>query len=1496
MSELDRCYTMLQELRSVIVGKALIHKNHEGSKHEGQRIDPTIGDFGGNCTSNQSPFNNRRIEECINNLVSRKLVDFLKLPMEICPIEGYQVCRVPMTIEKSYKVVLCIVDDIDECHILLGRPWRCEVNGKYDVKRNLYLFSWEGRKIAMVPPKVTPQLPKADVKVEEKIVMVPTKVTPQLPTSDVKVEEKIMKAEVVDEHIEKIQDLQTYKQHDDNISTLSFGTTNTISTLMTCEEIIGFNDDEDVKSFNCELKMDFKCVHDLNVRDLDSGLILRMIIKNHIKFSMVNKEVIFITIENLVVADKEHTTRCFGSWIDRWQYGRCIKKYEGFRVDVKRKSIKDKVRREKVFEVDEALNIENSRTSFFQTLPEVRNNKVENVFQEYELEYAEPLDGEAEQVTYIIQHTLCSPKIGWIKKGSTLKVPEICKVPLAIGKHYNYLVTCDVVDMKACHVLLGRPWQHDVDSTHQGKVNMYLFKWCGKTIAMLSLSVVSPKTKLENKTLETLVASPRDFQAERKETVISYALVMKDVNDVMENAIPTVIKPLLAEFGKIVTGDTPDALPPLRNIQHQIDLSRKTTLLVSISNEVLGFDSIKELYPNDEDYGRNLELKTKQHRGLSAHLGRDKTIASVESRFYWPQLKIDVGAFVKRCVACQEGKGKAQNTGLYMPFPVPEIPWVNVSMDFVLGLPRTQRGVDSVFVVDRFSKMTHFIPCKKTLDAAHIARLFFQEVVRLHGVPKSITSDRDSMFLAHFWLTLWRRLGTSLNFSSIAHPQTDGQTEVVNRTLGNMVRCLCGGKPKLWDVSLAQVEFAYNSAVHSSTGFSPFEVVYKTSPRHVVDLVDLPGKKNVQANRMVEEVQATHEVVRANITEANAKCKITADKHRRKKLFQVEDEVMVFLRKERFPVGTYSKLQPKKYVNESKHSRTSSSKERRNDEDMIQELAEEYMDHLEHGKIEAGIFKGYKIDHSTTLSHLFYADDAVFIGEWSHSNLKGIMNILRCFSLLSGMSINIQKSHLLGVGIPDNCVAEAAKSIGCLIMKAPFKYLGILVGDNMSSKKAWDETINKMKKRLSRWKLNTLSVGGRLTLLKSVLGSTPIYNMSIFKVPKSVLNYMESLRRNFFNGFQEGDRKIAWVKWSKVLASKKFGGLGVSSFFALNRALLFKWVWRYLSHDNSLWSRIISALHGLNGHVLSAAFNSTWSSIITEVNSLKVKGVDLISHCKIRVGKGTGTSFWKDLWIGDNLLKLSFPRLFALEENKDISVADKMNTSISSSFRRHVRGGVESQQLDQLSLLLDTVILSNMDDRWFWDLNGDGVFQVKDVRSMLDEAFLPKMEVPTRWIKSIPIKVNVFAWKLYLDRLPTRSNLSRRNVSLPSLACPLCDHVLEDSSHLFFGCSVAKDIQKLICRWWNLDVHPYESYEDWLSWFKSIRLGSKTKEVLEGVFYVSWWSLWNFRNQFLFASPIPRKDAIFDNIVLRSFYWCVARCNRTLNWVSWLQHPFLIPL
>ncbi|GJS81364.1 hypothetical protein Tco_0747905 [Tanacetum coccineum] len=138
-------------------------------------------------------------------------------------------------------------------------------------------------------------------------------------------------------------------------------------------------------------------------------------------------------------------------------------------------------------------------------------------------------------------------------------------------------------------------------------------------------------------------------------------------------------------------------------------------------------------------------------------------------------------------------------------------------------------------------------------------------------------------------------------------------------------------------------------------------------------------------------------------------------------------------------------------------------------------------------------------------------------------------------------------------------------------LNSPFQILRVYVGVNMLDLNAWDDMVGKIKSRLSKWKINTLSIGGRLTLLKAVLGSTLIYPMSLYKVPKTVLHEMESLRRNFFNGVQGVDRKISWVKWTKVLASKKYGGLGVSSFYAPNRALLFRWVWRFLSHDNSLW-------------------------------------------------------------------------------------------------------------------------------------------------------------------------------------------------------------------------------------------------------------------------------------------------------------------------------------
>jgi hypothetical protein len=131
--------------------------------------------------------------------------------------------------------------------------------------------------------------------------------------------------------------------------------------------------------------------------------------------------------------------------------------------------------------------------------------------------------------------------------------------------------------------------------------------------------------------------------------------------------------------------------------------------------------------------------------------------------------------FINRCIICQHAKGKRQKTGLYQPFSIPERPWDAISMDFVLGLPITKRGYDSIFVVvDRFSNMAHFIPCQNTSDATHVVNLFFKEVVRLHDLLRSIVSDRDTKFVGHFWRTLWKKLGTNFSFKSTYHPQKDG--------------------------------------------------------------------------------------------------------------------------------------------------------------------------------------------------------------------------------------------------------------------------------------------------------------------------------------------------------------------------------------------------------------------------------------------------------------------------------------------------------------------------------------------------------------------------------------------------------------------------------------------------------------------------------------------------------------------------------------------------
>nr|GEU92183.1 RNA-directed DNA polymerase, eukaryota, reverse transcriptase zinc-binding domain protein [Tanacetum cinerariifolium] len=232
-----------------------------------------------------------------------------------------------------------------------------------------------------------------------------------------------------------------------------------------------------------------------------------------------------------------------------------------------------------------------------------------------------------------------------------------------------------------------------------------------------------------------------------------------------------------------------------------------------------------------------------------------------------------------------------------------------------------------------------------------------------------------------------------------------------------------------------------------------------------------------------------------------------------------------------------------------------------------------------------GMFKGVELGRSMQLSHMFYADDVIFVRQCNDSNIDTLVHVLDCFYRASGLRINMCKSKLMRISVGEEIVNQAASKIGCLALKVPFSYLGTKVGGIMSRSHSWKEIIDSMVVCLSKWKMKTLLIGGRLTLLKSVLVSMPIFYMSIFKVPMKVLRRMESIRCYFFNGVDLGQKKPIWFKRNNVLASKLKGGLGVSSLYALNRALMFKWVWRFTTQRSSLWARVIKAIHGDDGNM-----------------------------------------------------------------------------------------------------------------------------------------------------------------------------------------------------------------------------------------------------------------------------------------------------------------------
>jgi hypothetical protein len=314
--------------------------------------------------------------------------------------------------------------------------------------------------------------------------------------------------------------------------------------------------------------------------------------------------------------------------------------------------------------------------------------------------------------------------------------------------------------------------------------------------------------------------------------------------------------------------------------------------------------------PNSQEL-KNLIFGEMHNVPYVSYPGYQKTIAALKRQYYWPGMKKEVVDFIAKYLECQKVKDEHRHpTGFLQPLPIPEWKWEVVTMDFITKLPRTNKQHDSIMVVvDKLTKAAHFIPVKLTHKETNIVDVYMREIARLHGIPKTIVSDRDPKFTSNFWKGLFNGFGTNLNFSTTYHPESDGQTERVNQVIEDMLRMYVMDKPSKWEDYLHLVEFSYNNGYQTSLKMSPFEALYGRKCNTPVSW-DNPTDRVVVGLDLLREMEEQMLKIKKNLKDAQDRQKIYVDKGRTHREFKVGDHVFLKVKANRssLKLGNCSKL------------------------------------------------------------------------------------------------------------------------------------------------------------------------------------------------------------------------------------------------------------------------------------------------------------------------------------------------------------------------------------------------------------------------------------------------------------------------------------------------------------------------------------------------------------------------------------------------------------
>jgi hypothetical protein len=546
--------------------------------------------------------------------------------------------------------------------------------------------------------------------------------------------------------------------------------------------------------------------------------------------------------------------------------------------------------------------------------------------------------------------------------------------------------------------------------------------------------------------------------------------------------------------------------------------------------------------------------------------------------------------------------------------------------------------------------------------------------------------------------------------------------------------------------------------------------------------------------------------------------------------------------------------------------------------------------------VELNKFKGFQMgNNGLCVSHLQYADDTLCIGEASVENLWSLKAILRGFEMASGLKINFWKSSLIGINVAHVFLRVASSFLNCRVSTLPFKYLGLPVGANPRRAATWEPLLVSLRKRLGCWGNKLVSLGGRITLLNSVLNAIPIFYLSFMKIPVGVWKQVRRIQREFLWGSRRGRKKVNWIKWDTVCLPKNKGGLGVRDIRVVNISLLAKWRWRLLHDDHTVWKAVIKSKYGdrvvgrtVLGDEYKPWFSSLWWRDICSIGS-NLDHDWFTSGVIKKLGNGRLTSFWCDTWVGDLPLCDRFPRLYSISSQKENSVSEVRSLNPAQQpWRLNWRlFEWEKTLLEELMGLINPVIISLDDeDSWGWVPERGAEFTVKSTYRTVSNLSVHD-EVIARWNAPVftniwncpaPSKVSAFVWQLLHGKIATKENLAYRRIIDVNgdISCVLCGEENEADLHLFLYCEIAMLVWMDVFFW--LDI-PFIFPQNLLSIFHCL-LEAGGKKLRNGMLMIGaavCWILWRSRNSLLFENGNGTVFEMVEAVKVSSWKWWLSR-------------------